>query len=80
LIVVLGVALIHRASGSELHDERCPSLELSLPEGAGIHSLPPRVTLAEMIRRNRQLRQWFPAGLRRADERWAAKTTVEFQL
>jgi len=55
-------------------------MDLNFPDEAGIHSLPPRVSLAEMIRRNRQLRQWFPSGLRRPEERWQAKTNVEFHL
>jgi hypothetical protein len=51
-----------------------------LPEGEAFRSLPPRVALAEWMERNRKLRQWFPAGLRRAGERWAAKSEVEFHL
>ena len=64
----------------EIHDTNLPGFDLNLPDEAGMHSLPPRVSLAEMIRRNRQLRQWFPAGLRRPEERWQAKTNVEFHL
>jgi hypothetical protein len=63
-----------------MHDAPAPSLELDLPEGEGFRSLPPRITLAQMIQRNRQLRQWFPSGLRTATERWQAKTAAEFHL
>lgn len=62
------------------HDASGPSLELNLPNGEGFRSLPPRVSLAELIQRNRQLRQWFPSSLRRPEERWQAKTAAEFQL
>jgi hypothetical protein len=51
-----------------------------LRNGEGFDSLPPRVSLAEMIERSRQLRCWFPSGLRRAEERWQAKTDVAFHL
>ena len=46
-----------------MQDASRPSLELNLPDGEGFRSLPPRVALAEMIQRNRQLRECFPAGL-----------------
>ena len=59
---------------------RVPCLDLNLPDGEGIRSFPPRVSLAELIQRNRQLRRWFPSGLRRPEERWQAKTAVEFRL
>jgi hypothetical protein len=36
--------------------------------------------MVAMIERSRQLRRWFPSGLRRAEERWQAKTAVEFHL
>jgi hypothetical protein len=51
-----------------------------LPDGETFRSLPPRVSLIEMMRRIRQLRLMFPAGLRRPEERWAAKNDVEFTL
>jgi hypothetical protein len=38
------------------------------------------VTLAQMIERSRQLRRWFPRGLRTPAERWQAKTSEEFHL
>jgi len=57
-----------------------PSLELNLPVGETFRALPPQVSLTRFMERNRQLRQWFPAGLRTAEERWQAKTEVEFRL
>jgi hypothetical protein len=57
-----------------------PSLELNLPDGEAFRPLPPQVSLGCLIQRIRQLRQWFPAGLRTAKERWQAKTNVEFHL
>jgi hypothetical protein len=71
---------IRSSASSEIHDATSPGLELELPNGEGFDSLPPRVSLAEMIERSRQLRCWFPTGLRRAEERWQAKTDVEFHL
>ena len=69
------------SSGScEIHDAPAASLPLDLPEGEGFRSLPPQLSLARFIERNRQLRQWFPAGLRRPKERWQAKTRAEFEL
>lgn len=64
----------------EIHDAPSLDLKLELPEGEEFSSLPPLVSLAELIRRSHQLRQWFPTGLRPAEERWQAKTTVEFHL
>ncbi|HOW67330.1 MAG TPA: hypothetical protein P5186_03655 [Candidatus Paceibacterota bacterium] len=61
-------------------EARVPSLDLNLPEDPGIRSFLPCVSLAVMIQRNRQLREWFPTGLRRPEERWAAKTLDEFHL
>jgi hypothetical protein len=70
----------HSSASCEIHDATSSGLELDLPNGEGFGSLPPRVSIAEMIERSRQLRRWFPAGLRRAEERWQAKTAVEFHL
>jgi hypothetical protein len=53
---------------------------LDFPEQEAFRSLPPPVSLAQMIERSRQLRRWFPNGLRTAAERWQAKTTVVFRL
>ena len=68
------------SASSEIHDATSPSQDLILPDAEGFRSLPPRVSLAQMIERSRQLRQWFPSGLRSADERWQAKTAAEFHL
>lgn len=64
----------------EAHDATASSLSLNFPDGEAFVSFPPRVSMAEMIRRNQQLRRWFPHGLRRAEERWQAKTALEFHL
>lgn len=70
-----------RSSAScEIHDATSSSLSLNFPDGKGFVSVPPRVSMAEMMRRNQQLRRWFPYGLRRAEERWQAKTALEFHL
>lgn len=65
----------------EIHDaEVVPNPHLVLPEGETFRSLPPCVPLAQVIRRGRELRRWFPHGLRSAEERWQAKSTEEFHL
>ncbi len=70
-----------RSSAScEIHDAASSSPTLNFPDGEGFVSLPPRVSMTEMMKRNRQLRRWFPSGVRRAEERWQAKTTLEFHL
>jgi len=68
-------------SGScELRDALRPSLDLNLPDTEGFRSLPPLVSLAKMLERNRTFRQWFPAGLPSAAERWQAGVIEEFRL
>ncbi|HRZ92413.1 MAG TPA: hypothetical protein P5022_05865 [Candidatus Paceibacterota bacterium] len=42
--------------------------------------MPPLISLAKMVERSRQLRQWFPSGLPTAAERLQAKTAEEFRL
>jgi len=64
----------------EMHDAASADPELVFPDAEGFRSVPPRVSLAEVIQRSRQLRQWFPSGLPSAEERWRAKSTVEFRL
>ncbi len=64
----------------EIRDAARPSLDLNLPDGGGFAPLPPVVSLSDMIRRNRQLRAWFPGGIRTDAERWRAKSTEEFCL
>jgi hypothetical protein len=68
------------SASCETRDAPRPSLELNLPVGETRRSLPPLLSLAEMMRRNRQLRQWFSGGIRRPEERWRAKTAEPFQL
>ena len=68
------------SASCETPDAASPSLELTLPDAEGFRSLPPRVSLAQMIERSRQLRRWFPSGLRSPDDRWRAKTAAEFHL
>jgi hypothetical protein len=68
------------SASCEIRDAVRPSLELNLPDGGGFRPMPPRVSLARMIERNRQLREWFPSALRSAEERWQAKTSEEFRL
>ena len=43
-------------------------------------NLPAVVSLEAMMRRNRQLRAWFPEGIRSPAERWRDKTTDVFEL
>jgi len=65
----------------ELHDAPAKTgLDLNLPEDPEFVSLPPLVSLREMIEKNRRFRSLFPAGLRTAEERWQAKTTQEFRF
>jgi hypothetical protein len=63
-----------------MHDQAAPSLDLNLPDAQGFRSFPPRVSLVQLIRRNRELRRWFPGGIPSARERWDAKTADEFHL
>jgi hypothetical protein len=63
-----------------IHDGTSPDSDLTLPDAEGFRSLPPGVSLARMIQRSRQLRQWFRSGLRSANERWLARAAVEFDL
>jgi|YNPBryantNP2012_1023418.scaffolds.fasta_scaffold11838_2 hypothetical protein len=55
-----------------------PSIELDLPTDNGFRSMPPRLSLAEFVRRNRELRRIFMAGLPTEEERLKRKCTVEF--
>ena len=68
------------SASSVIRDAVPPSLDLNLPEGEGFAPLPPRVSLAEMVARSRQLRAWFPRGIRTAQERWQAKSNDPFSL
>ena len=54
--------------------------ELVLPEDSSFRSFPALLSMDEFIKRNRQLREMFPNGLRMAEERWAAKTAEIFKF
>lgn len=64
----------------EIRDAPLAGAGLDLPEGIAPRSLPPCIALMDFVRRNRELRQWFPRGVKSAQERWAAKIDVEFSL
>jgi hypothetical protein len=53
-----------------------------LPEITEVHPqpLPPLCSIEQMMQRSRELRRWFPAGLPTEEERWLAKSNVEFCL
>ena len=68
------------SASCELKDAARPSQDLNLPEAPDFVSLPSLVSLEEMIARNRQLREWFPAGIPTEEERWQAKGTEEFKF
>ncbi len=68
------------SASCEIHDAASPSLDLTLPDAESFRPVPPRVSLSQMIQCSRQLRRWFPSGLRSAEERWQAKTAAEFFL
>ena len=54
--------------------------DLPLPEGDKFRAFPPQVSLQEMMRRSAQIREWFPESVPTPEERWRAKTEVEFRL
>ena len=68
------------SAACELRETGATDVALNLPEGEGFHSLPPQLSLAELIQRNQQLRRWFPAGLPTEEERWQRKGPAEFRL
>jgi hypothetical protein len=70
----------HLSDFCVIRDTSQPSLDLDLPVGEKLRCLPPWVTIERMIHLTRQLRQWFPQGLRSPEERWSAKTVEEFHL
>jgi hypothetical protein len=70
----------HSSDSHESNEGPQSSLDLKLPPGEKFRSLPPLVSIEEMMRRSRQLREWFPAGLPTEQERWRAKSEVEFKL
>lgn len=72
--------MTHSSDSSATPERPEPSLDLVFPEGGFVATLPPLISIEDMIERSRQLREWFPAGIRSAEERWKAKTDVPFVL
>jgi hypothetical protein len=68
------------SDSAELRDGPLPDLDFDLPDMTGAPRNPPRVSIATMMERNRQLRQMFPDGLPTAEERWKRKTGEDFKL
>ena len=69
------------SSESSAHPESARRLpELELPDETTFRSLPPLISMAEFIKRNRELRKLFPKGLPTHEERWAAKRGDIFEL
>ena len=67
-------------ASSVIRDVPRPDLDFELPEAEGFTSVAPLVSLERMISGSRQMREWFPAGIPTAEERWRAKSDVEFCL
>lgn len=63
-----------------IRDATRPSLDFELPDPKGFTSLPTQVSLERMLKGIRQMRTWFPAGIRSAEERWQAKSTDQFKI
>ncbi len=72
--------MTHSFDSSATPERHEPSLDLVFPVGGFVATLPPLISIEEMIERSRQLRDWFPAGIRSDEERWKAKTDVPFVL
>jgi hypothetical protein len=68
------------SESSVIRDASRPSLEFELPDPEGFTSLPTWVSWERMMKGNRQMRAWFPAGIPTPEKRWQAKTTQEFKL
>lgn len=76
---------MERENSTKLSSEFCakaepelPSTELDLPIEKGFRSMPPQLSLAEFVQRNRELRSLFMAGLPTEEERLNRKCSVEF--
>ena len=65
---------------SVIRDAQRPNLDFELPDPEGFTSLPTEVSLARMLKGVRQMRAWFSPGMRTPEERWAAKSTNQFEL
>lgn len=70
----------HSSASCDHREAVLPSLELNFPLSEGFRALPPLIPLAQLASRNRRLRRLFAAGLRSDEERWRAKSDLEFQL
>ena len=57
-----------------------PPIHLDLPDGPGLISLPPDVSVEQAISLNEQAKEWFPHSSPTPEERWSRKTDVEFVL
>ena len=68
------------SASSVIRDAPRPDLDFELPASEGFTSVAPLVSLERMISGSRQMRAWFPAGIPTAEERWRAKSDVEFCL
>ena len=53
---------------------------LVFPESPGLEPRSSEIPLSEMMRKCRELREWFPDSIPTQEERWAAKRKVEFRL
>lgn len=73
-------SMTHSSDSSGTPERHEPNLDLVFPVGGFVATLPPLISIEEMIERSRQLREWFPDGVRSAEERWKAKTDVPFVL
>lgn len=67
-------------ASSASRDGTAEAQDLVFPEGDPFRSLPPQLSLAEFLVRNRQLREWFPHGIPTPEEHGRAKTDAEFIL
>jgi hypothetical protein len=68
------------SASSAIREASRPSLDFDLPDPEGFTSMPTWVSLERMMKGIRQMRAWFPAGIRTPEERWLAKTSQEFRL
>jgi len=63
-----------------IRDAGRPSLDFDLLDAEGFVSVPTWVSLERMMKGIRQMRAWFPAGIRTPEERWQAESTDQFEL
>jgi len=67
-------------ASSVIRDRGRPRLDFDLPDVESFRPLPTNVSLERMQQGIQQARAWFPDGIPTAEERWSAKTDVEFRL